>query len=228
MQRVFDVVFSVLALVVLAPLLLCVSILLRFSGEGEVFFSQDRVGQHGKIFKLFKFATMLKDSPYFGTGTVTIKHDPRILPIGGFLRRSKINELPQLFNVLIGNMSLVGPRPQAKRCFNSFPMNLQSEIIKVKPGLSGVGSIIFRGEEDILSGNAGSVEFYENIISPYKGEVESWYVVHQDMPTYFLIIVITVWVVLNPRSNLIWFALKDLPIPPSTLSKALNYPLNKL
>ena len=147
MQRVFDIIFSGLALIVLSPLMLPLIFLLKITGEGEIFFLQSRVGHGGKHFQLYKFATMLKNSPNMGTGTVTVHNDPRILPIGGFLRKTKINELPQLLNVLRGDMSLIGPRPQTLRCFNAFPEFLQSTIVSVKPGLSGIGSLYFRDEE---------------------------------------------------------------------------------
>ncbi|MEI8029651.1 MAG: sugar transferase, partial [Comamonadaceae bacterium] len=119
MQRLLDIVLSVLALLVLSPLLLPIVILLRLTGEGEVLFLQARVGKGGKAFKLYKFATMLKNSPTIGTGTVTVKNDPRILPIGNFLRKTKVNELPQLLNILKGDMSIIGPRPQTQRCFDA-------------------------------------------------------------------------------------------------------------
>ncbi len=122
MIRLFDVIFSGIALVFLSPLLIPIALLLKLSGEGEIFFLQERVGKNREMFKLYKFATMLKDSPNIGTGTVTMKNDPRILPIGAFLRKTKINELPQLLNVFLGHMSLIGPRPQAQRCFDAFPV----------------------------------------------------------------------------------------------------------
>ena len=115
MQRLFDIIFSGIALVLLSPLLLPLMFILRVTGEGEIFFPQSRVGRGGKHFKLYKFATMLKDSPNMGTGTVTVKNDPRILPIGGFLRKTKVNELPQLINIFNGDMSVIGPRPQIGR-----------------------------------------------------------------------------------------------------------------
>jgi lipopolysaccharide/colanic/teichoic acid biosynthesis glycosyltransferase len=223
MQRFFDVLFSGLALLVLSPLLLVVVILLRFTGENEIFFLQERVGKNGKVFNLFKFATMLKNSPNLGTGTVTLKADPRVLPIGKFLRMTKINELPQLLNILLGEMSIVGPRPQALRCFNAFPVNLRQIITKVKPGLSGIGPIIFRNEENILADHLGSVEFYDNVIAPYKAEVEAWYVDRQTMGTYFLVIFVTIWVVLFPSSTVAWHLFKGLPMPPDNLKKLLNY-----
>ena len=101
MQRMFDILFSGIALILLSPLLLPMMFILRVTGEGEVFFLQSRVGRGGKHFKLYKFATMLKDSPNMATGTVTVKNDPRVLPVGAFLRKTKINELPQLINIPI-------------------------------------------------------------------------------------------------------------------------------
>ena len=107
MIRFFDILFSGIALLILSPLLVPVSIILRLTGEGEVFFLQERIGKGGKKFKLFKFATMLKNSPNIGTGTVTMRNDPRVLPVGKLLRKTKINELPQLLNIFIGDMSVI-------------------------------------------------------------------------------------------------------------------------
>ena len=135
MQRLLDVLLSGLALLVLSPLLVPVAIALRLTGEGEVFFIQQRVGRGGRPFGLYKFATMLKDSPNIGTGTVTVKGDPRVLPLGRFLRKTKINELPQLLNIFKGDMSIIGPRPQTQRCFDAFPSTSQAEIVKVRPGV---------------------------------------------------------------------------------------------
>jgi lipopolysaccharide/colanic/teichoic acid biosynthesis glycosyltransferase len=222
--RFFDVVLSGLALIALSPLLIPIVLFLKFSGEGEVFFLQERVGQDREMFKLFKFATMLKDSPNMGTGTVTIKNDPRVLPAGKFLRKTKINELPQLLNVFLGHMSLIGPRPQAPRCFDVFPVESQDIIVRIKPGLSGIGPIVFRGEEDILEGHSGTLNFYDNVIGPYKGVVEAWYIRKRNLKVYFLLILLTAWVVLFPKSNVIWRVFKDLPAPPVELVTDLNFP----
>lgn len=222
--RFFDVVLSGLALIVLSPLLIPIVLFLKFSGEGEIFFLQERVGKNREMFKLFKFVTMLKDSPSMGTGTVTMKNDPRVLPAGKFLRKTKINELPQLLNVFIGHMSLVGPRPQAPRCFDAFPVESQDIIVQVKPGLSGIGPIVFRGEEDILEGHTGTLDFYDNVIGPYKGKVEAWYVEKQGLIAYFALILLTVWVVFFPKSDLVWRAFKSLPTPPDNLKDELNFP----
>ena len=223
--RLFDLVLSGIALVALSPLLIPIVLFLKFSGEGEIFFLQERVGKNMAMFKLFKFATMLKDSPSMGSGTVTMKNDPRVLPAGKFLRKTKINELPQLLNVFIGHMSLVGPRPQTPRCFDVFPDKIKNIIVQVKPGLSGIGPIVFRGEEDILDGHSGTLEFYDNIIGPYKGEVETWYVGKQSLLVYFSLILLTAWVVLFPKSDLVWRSFKDLPSPPDVLKKDLNFPI---
>lgn len=222
MQRLLDVILSGLALLVLSPLLVPIAILLRLSGEGEIFFLQERVGKGGARFKLYKFATMLKNSPAIGTGTVTVKNDPRILPMGHFLRKTKINELPQLLNILLGDMSVVGPRPQTPRCFAAFSDAQQRAIMQVRPGLSGIGSIMFRDEENMLHGQTDSVRFYDEVIAPYKGALEEWYVANQGLYTYVMCIVVTIWVVLFPKSDAMWRVFGNLPRPPAELAKVLG------
>jgi lipopolysaccharide/colanic/teichoic acid biosynthesis glycosyltransferase len=176
--------------------LLLTCIILRVTGEGEVFYKQKRVGQYRKPIEIIKFATMLKNSPNIGTGTVTLRNDPRVLPVGRFLRKSKINELPQIFNVLLGDMSLIGPRPQTQRCFEAFPDSLQDQIASVKPGLSGIGSIFFRNEELMLSHSDNAIFLYDNVIMPHKGELEVWFVENNSLKIYFALIIATVIVVL--------------------------------
>lgn len=217
MVRLFDILLSGLALLILSPLLLVSMVVLRFTGEGEVFYVQQRVGKDGRRFGLLKFVTMVKNSPNIGTGTVTLKNDPRILPVGRFFRKTKLNELPQLVNIVTGDMSVIGPRPQAERCFAAFPADIQREIVKVRPGLSGIGSIIFRDEEELLSSARDGVTFYDQVIAPYKGELERWYIAHQGVVTYFLLIFTTAWVVLFPTSRIVWSLFKDLPQPPAEL-----------
>ena len=217
MQRSFDIIFSSIALVLLSPFFLLLMLILRVTGEGEIFFRQNRVGLGGKYFKLLKFATILKDSPNIGTGTLTVKDDPRVLAIGRILRKTKINELPQLINIFNGDMSIIGPRPQTKRCFNAFPPSSQNEIIKVRPGLSGIGSIIFRDEENMMYANNNPDKFYNEIVMPYKGSLEDWYVSHQNIASYFSLISLTILVVLGFGSDLVWKLFKDLPPPPEEL-----------
>ena len=223
MERLFDILFSSLAILALSPLLIPIILILRYSGEGEVFFLQERIGKHGKVFKLFKFATMLKDSPNIGTGTVTMKDDPRVLPFGKFLRKTKINELPQLLNIFWGDMSIIGPRPLTLITFNSYSVKTQEMIKKVSPGLSGIGSIIFRNEEEIMHGNLASLDFYKNFIAPYKGSLEEWFVTKKGIYIYFLAIFVTVWVIIFPNTKIPWKIFKDLPEPPSELKQVLKY-----
>ena len=223
MERFFDILFSGLALLMLSPLLVPIVIILKFTGEGEVFFLQERLGKDGNLFKLFKFATMLKDSPNLGTGTVTMRGDPRVLPIGKFLRKTKINELPQLLNIFFGDMSVIGPRPLTIQQFGFYSNSIQAVIKQVRPGLSGVGSIIFRGEEDIMHGATASVDFYGKVIAPYKGALEVWFCSNKSLYIYFIAIFTTLWAVLFPNTKLPWVVFKGLPEPPNELKLALNY-----
>ena len=222
MQRFFDILVSGLALLVLSPLLVPIAIVLRLTGESEVFFMQERVGKGGRMFQLYKFATMLKNSPLIGTGTVTIKNDPRVLPVGRFLRKTKINELPQLLNILKGDMSVIGPRPQTRRCFDAFSPAAQKAIQQVLPGLSGIGSIMFRDEENLLHGHADARHFYDHVVAPYKGALEEWYVKNQGFRTYFTLIGLTLWVVLFPRSAAVWHVFGTLPKPELELARAFG------
>lgn len=223
MLRYFDIIFSLLALVILFPIFLIISLILHFTGEGEIFYLQDRVGMNGKKFKIIKFSTMLKNSPNMGSKTITMRDDPRILPVGKVLRKTKINELPQLLNIFNGDMSFVGPRPLTEQTFNSYSSETQKIVMRVKPGLSGIGSLIFRQEEEILQGEFASTDFYHNVIAPYKGELEKWFIKNQSLRVYFLVIFVTVWVVVFPSSKLVWNVFKNLPTPPDFLQDLLKY-----
>ena len=218
MIRLLDILLSGLALLVLGPLLVPIALLLRLTGEGEIFFRQQRVGKGGRHFRLLKFATMLKNSPNMGPGLHTLANDPRVLPVGRFLRETKINELPQLINILKGDMSVIGPRPQAPAHFDAFPAHVRQQLVTVRPGLSGIGSIVFRDEERLLSQQGDDHDaYYRDVISPYKGELELWYLQHQGLRVYLLLIALTVLVVLAPDSAAYRRWLKDLPPPPEGL-----------
>ena len=171
-KRLFDFVMALLALTVLSPLLIPVIIGLLLTGEHYVFYFQERIGKGGKAFDIWKFATMLKNSPNIGTGTLTTRNDPRVLPMGKFLRKTKINELPQLINILIGNMSIIGPRPLVKDTYDLYADDVKECISKVTPGLSGIGSVIFRDEEYYVSKAKDPVGFSRQYIQPQKGELE--------------------------------------------------------
>jgi lipopolysaccharide/colanic/teichoic acid biosynthesis glycosyltransferase len=217
MQRFFDILFSGLAILILSPIFILISILLRFTGEGEIFFLQERVGKNMKMIKLYKFATMVKNSENIGTGTVTLHNDPRILPLGSILRKTKINELPQLINIFKGDMSVIGPRPQTLRCFKAFPEELHEVITKVRPGLSGIGSIVFRDEEELMNDSNNADELYDQIIMPYKANLEKWYITHNSLSMYFSLIFLTIWTVIFSKTKLIWKFYKSLPRPPISL-----------
>jgi lipopolysaccharide/colanic/teichoic acid biosynthesis glycosyltransferase len=220
--RFFDILFSFFAIIILSPLFLLIMIILKLTGEREVFFLQKRTGLNGRDILVFKFVTMIKNSENIGTETLTLKNDPRILPFGQFLRKSKLNELPQLFNVLIGNMSLIGPRPLVKRDFESYPERYHQTILSLKPGLSGLGSIIFRDEEELMSlSEEGSFHLYDKVVMPYKCELELWYVKNQTLYNYFLVIFLTIWVIISSNASLCWKCLEGLPVKPTGLKKLI-------
>ncbi len=199
MLRFFDIFFSFFAILILSPILVLAIFILRLTGEGEIFYVQKRVGMGMKSFGLLKFATMKKDSENMGAGTVTLKDDFRVLPFGKFLRKTKINELPQLFNILIGDMSIIGPRPLHEKQFSFYDEIDQKIISSVKPGLSGVGSIVFRDEEQILQNSDNPDKTYKESITPKKASLEKWYIENVSIYMYFKLIVLTVFVVLLPN-----------------------------
>ena len=209
-KRSLDIVVSFLALVILLPFFILIIIILRFTAEGEVFYFQERIGINNSKFQIFKFATMLKNSLNMGSGSITLQNDYRVTFIGKFLRKTKINELPQIINILKGDMSLVGPRPLVDKTFSAYNDDVQSNIYKVKPGITGIGSILFRDEEAIISAVSDEhpFEFYKRIIAPYKGEVEMWYQKNCSFYLDIQLILMTAWVILFPKTTLYekWFS----------------------
>jgi len=204
MTRFFDILFSLVALIILAPLFIVVSIILILSGEHEIFYLQNRIGSDNEIIKVFKFATMLKNSVNMKGGVLTQQNDPRILPFGSFLRRTKINELPQLFNIFLGTMSFVGPRPQAKAHYDLYTEDQKHYISRMRPGLTGIGSLAFRDEESILSRSQHSFDYtHDNIIAPYKGDLEKWFYHNRCIFLYFKIIILTVLGVISSEINIL-------------------------
>lgn len=212
LKRFFDIFFSLLLIGLLLPLFIIVFILLRFTGEGYVFYYQKRIGFNNKNFNIIKFATMLKDSPNIGTGIITLRKDPRVTPMGRFLRMTKLNELPQIFNVLKGDMSFVGPRPLIDKTFEPYSDYVKANIYSVRPGITGIGSVVFRDEEKLMTECKGDPKvFYNTVIAPYKGELEMWYLKNQSFKTDFLILFLTAWKIISPRSELITVFFKTLP-----------------
>lgn len=219
MKRFLDIVISFLALVLLLPFLLPVIVILRFTGEGEIFYIQERAGRDGKTFGLYKFATMLKNSPNIGAGEITVRGDPRVLTFGRFLRKTKLNELPQLWNIFIGDMSIVGPRPMVLNTYTHYPEMVRDKLNTIRPGLTGIGSIVFRDEERYLVDLDEPMEFYKKHIIPYKGELEVWFVENNTLWLYIKIIFVTAWVVIFPSSTIADKAFIGIPDIPDSLLK---------
>lgn len=201
-MRLFDIAISLSILIIVLPIVLPIMAILRMTGEREVFYTQERVGYGGQKFKLLKFATMLKDSPNMGAGTLTMKDDPRVLPFGRVLRKTKINELPQIFNILRGDMALVGPRPLVPDGERLYTAEAATTIRSVRPGLTGVGSILLRDEEALYAHRPDAKEFYKNVIQPYKESVEIYYVERRSLALDLKIILLTVFAVMKPNINL--------------------------
>jgi lipopolysaccharide/colanic/teichoic acid biosynthesis glycosyltransferase len=216
-KRFLDVVLSFLALVALAPFLLPVVVILRFTGEGEVFYIQERAGRGGNSFGLYKFATMLKNSPNIGAGEITVRGDSRVLPFGQFLRKTKLNELPQLWNIFSGDMSVVGPRPMVLNTYAHYPEEARQKLNTIRPGLTGIGSIVFRDEERYLADRDEPMEFYREHIIPYKSDLELWFVENNTLWLYIKIIFVTAWVVVFPSSTIVDKAFDGIPSLPDSL-----------
>ncbi|MBC7935292.1 MAG: sugar transferase [Rhizobacter sp.] len=210
-KRLLDIIIAGIALVILSPILLPVIIILLFTGEKEVFYFQKRIGYLNKPFDIYKFATMLKNSPNIGTAEITLRNDPRVTAFGKFLRMSKINELPQIINVLKGDMSIVGPRPLMPVSYNIYNDEVKQKIYFSKPGITGIGSVVFRDEEKIVSDASDPKAAYTNIIYPYKGQLELWYLENASVLTDFKIIFLTGWSILFPKNNLTEKFFKNLP-----------------
>jgi lipopolysaccharide/colanic/teichoic acid biosynthesis glycosyltransferase len=209
-KRFFDFLFALIALIILSPLLIPIVILLKLTGEHDVFYFQKRVGLKNKEFDIWKFATMMKNSPNIGTGEITLRNDPRVTKMGRFLRKTKINELPQIINVLKGDMSIVGPRPLMKKSFDQYTPEVQKVIYNTRPGITGIGSVIFRDEEKIVSDSKDIHETYRKIFQ-YKGAVEMWYQQHVSFYTDFMIIFLTAWHIIFSESKLVYKVFPKLP-----------------
>lgn len=189
-KHLLDIVGSGLGLVLLSPALLVIALIIKLTSPGPVFFRQERVGLHGRIFRIFKFRSMTSEPT--GTGVlVTAGDDVRITPFGAFLRRHKLDELPQLINVLKGDMSLVGPRPEVEQFVKAFPAEY-AEILTVKPGITHQGTLMFRNEEEILAGATDPVRMYLEDVMPRKLDIYREYL-RQSVWTDLSIVMTTVF-----------------------------------
>tara|TARA_B100001175_G_scaffold205925_1_gene174801 strand:- start:1843 stop:2508 length:666 start_codon:yes stop_codon:yes gene_type:complete len=212
-KRFLDLGIASASLLILLPLFVPIIIILRLTAEGEVFYLQERIGYKNSKFNTWKFATMLKNSLDMGTGSITLKNDFRVTKFGKFLRKTKINELPQIINVIKGDISIVGPRPVLEQDWKLYPNSVINKIYNLKPGLTGIGSIVFRDEEHLISSvkDEDYHKFYKRVIAPYKGKLEIWYQENRSFPLDLQLIFMTAWVIFIPNSRLYekWFS--DLP-----------------
>jgi lipopolysaccharide/colanic/teichoic acid biosynthesis glycosyltransferase len=173
-KRLFDFLVSFIGIIILSPILIIIAISIKMDSRGKVLFLQKRVGQHGKIFNIYKFRTMVTDAEKLGK-QITVGKDKRITRVGSFLRKYKLDELPQLFNVLKGEMSFVGPRPEVPnyvRLYNE----MEKKVLSVKPGITDFASIKYRNENEILGKVSNPEEYYINVIMKNKLELNLRYI----------------------------------------------------
>jgi len=180
-KRIFDILFSFVGLVLLLPIFFIISVLIIFESKGGVFYLQTRVGQFGIDFKLFKFRTMFTDSDKKGLITIGMR-DSRITKVGYFLRKYKLDELPQLMNVFIGNMSFVGPRPEVRKYVEMYN-DQQKLVLNAKPGITDYASIEFSNENELLGNSQNPDETYISTIMPAKLELNLKYILEQGLTT---------------------------------------------
>ena len=174
-KRLFDLLLSALGLLLLAPLLLLIALLIKLDSPGPVMFRQERVGRFGKPFRIHKFRTMRHEPAGQGL-QITVGADRRITRVGGFLRASKLDELPQLFDVWLGDMSLVGPRPEVPRYVAHYPAALREKVLSVRPGITDIASIEYRDESAVLARAADPEHAYVHEVLPHKLALAARYV----------------------------------------------------
>ena len=219
LTRLLDFLLAFVATLILLPLMAPIMVLLRVTGDGEVFYYQKRKSQYGKDFFLIKLSTMNKDSVNSGMGSITVRDDPRIKFMGHILRRSKLNELPQVLNILLGDLSVVGPRPliEGTTGYKAYSDDLKSKIFSNRPGLTGIGSIVFRDEEAILSIVDNPHEFYVKEIAPYKADLELWYYKNKSLKVDVGIIICTAISIMLPKSRIHEIIFSGIPKLPEKL-----------
>ena len=191
MKRLFDIISSLFGLMILTPLMLVVAIIIKLTSKGPVLYSQVRSGLHRKAFYVYKFRTMVNKAETLGT-SVTTDTDPRITPIGRILRKTKLDELPQLFNVLKGDMSFVGPRPDVPEITMDYTPEMQC-IFSIRPGITSVATLHFRDEEEMLAKVPDPDKFYEDIVVPLKVELTMEHARRKSFWFDIKILLQTVW-----------------------------------
>jgi lipopolysaccharide/colanic/teichoic acid biosynthesis glycosyltransferase len=196
MIRVVDFLFSLIGLIILSPIFLIIALFIKFSSNGPVFYNQLRIGLNGAEFEVYKFRTMRLNADKLGLITVGGR-DPRVTPIGYYLRKYKLDEIPQLINVLIGQMSLVGPRPEVKKYVELYTIE-QRKVLSIRPGITDWASIYYRNENVILEKSINPEHDYINIILPDKIKYNLIYINNKSLIEYFKIILFTFWRIIIP------------------------------
>ena len=195
LKRFFDLILSLIGLLIIVPILFLITILIKISSSGPVFYKQVRVGKNNKDFKIFKFRTMHVNAHKKGLLTVGGR-DPRVTSIGYYLRKFKLDELPQLINVFKGDMSFVGPRPEVRQFVNLYS-EIQKKVLNVKPGITDLASIEFRNENEILSKEEDPNQYYIDYIMPKKLEINLKYINQRNLLKDFVVIIKTIKVIFN-------------------------------
>jgi len=192
MKRFFDFTVACLGLLILSPVLFIAALVLKLNSSGPSFFCQERVGRDGKKFKLVKFRTMVNNAENQGTGPVTIAEDPRITPSGKFLRRWKLDEIPTLWNVLKGDMSFVGPRPDVPGYADKLKGN-ERRLLELRPGITGPATLKYANEEQLLAGVDNPIKYNDDVIFPDKVRINLDYMNNLSMWTDIKIIFKTIF-----------------------------------
>lgn len=196
-MRAFDIIVALFGLIILSPLLLAIVVVIKVSSPGPILYSQQRVGRHGRLFRLYKFRTMVLNSDQIGT-SVTTCTDPRITKIGRVLRKSKLDELPQLWNVLKGDMSFVGPRPDVPEIVVKYNSNMK-KILEVRPGITSNASLHLRNEEELLSLASDPDRTYEEVFVPAKVSLSMEHVNNTSFLFNMKVLLQTIWVLTGGR-----------------------------
>lgn len=189
LKSFFDVVFAFIGLVFLSPVMLIVAIVIKLTSNGSVFFKQKRVGQHGKLFTIYKFRTMTAND---GKNTVSVKGDARITKTGAFLRKYKLDELPELWNILKGEMSFVGPRPDVPGYADKLTGEAR-RVLQLKPGITGAATLKYANEEEILASVDNPKQYNDEVIFPDKVRINLQYLDNWTFTTDLKLIINTIF-----------------------------------
>jgi lipopolysaccharide/colanic/teichoic acid biosynthesis glycosyltransferase len=214
-KRTFDVAAAICALVVLSPLFAILAAAVWLSDPGPVIYRGQRIGLYGRPFAVLKFRSMRLQAA--GRSEITVRHDPRVTPVGRFLRAAKLDELPQLVNVLRGEMSLVGPRPEAPM-YVALYTEQQWNVLRVRPGITGLAQVNFRQEEELLSGEDPD-HFYRTVLLPAKLALDLKYVDHHTFMGDLRIILMTLGALVRPASTPLLVAPSPPPPPAQSVQK---------